>query len=534
MAKKTAKQLDSMSFEDKLWETAELLIGAVSPSEYKNIALGLMFLKFISDRFEERKNQLEKESRNPKSDNYCKTDKQRQYLLNLKDQYISKGAFFLKEGDNWSDLKKIAASEKNLGIKIDKMLLEIEKDNSTLESVLPKIFASAPIPNQNLQQLIELFDTIPTDSDAEHDSFGRIYEYFMKMFSKKLGEKGGEFFTPRSIVKLLVEILEPYSGIIYDPTCGSGGMFVQSYKFLQAHKNEIQNGKKGLSVYGVEKRNEIWRICKMNLAIRGIDSKNIIRADSLLENPFPKLLANRILANPPFNQREWGYEQLKEDKQFAQFGVPTPSKPGGNYAFMEHMLYHLDKKEGRMGLVLANGSMSAGGTEGKIRQKIVESDYVDCMIALPTNLFFTVTIPACLWFFTKNKDDGKTKKRTGKTLFIDTRKIFTKVDRNLNEFSDEQIEKMTGTYRSYIGEKGYPKYKDISGYCKIATKEEIAKNNFVLTPGRYVGAEEIEDDDEPFEDKMNKLVSEYTKLSEESKTLDKEIRKNLKELGFAI
>lgn len=532
MAKKTAKQLESMSFEDKLWETAELLIGAVSPSEYKNIALGLMFLKFISDRYEERKLEIEKETRDPKSDIYCKTDKQREYFLNLKDQYTQEGIFFLKPGDKWSDLKKIVASEKNLGIKIDNMLLEIEKDNPSLENVLPKVFAGAPIPNENLQQLIELFDTIPT-SDSAKDTFGRIYEYFMGKFSKKLGEKGGEFFTPESIVRLLVEILEPYEGKIYDPTCGSGGMFVQSYKFLQAHKNE-GSSKGGISIYGVEKRNEVWRICKMNLAIRGIDSKNIARGDCLLENPFAKLKANRVLANPPFNQREWGHEQIKEDKTFAEFGTPTPSKPGGNYAFMSHMLYHLDEKDGRMGLVLANGSMAAGGNEGKIREKIVRADRVDCMIALPTNLFFTVTIPACLWFFTKNKNDGKTRKRNGEVLFIDARKIFTKIDRVLNEFSPEQIEKIAGTYRSYIGEKGYPKYEDVAGYCKVATIKDIEKNNFVLTPGRYVGAEEIEDDDEPFEEKMKKLVKEYADLSEQSKTLDKEIRKNLKELGFGI
>ncbi len=534
MAKSKSKNHEEMSLEDKLWETAEQLRSSVEVSEYKYIALGLMFLKFISDRFDERQKELEEESKNPKSPNYCKTDKERNYLLNLKDQYTSKGIFYLKDGDKWSNLRKIASSEKNLGIAIDKMLLEIEKDNPELENVLPKIFSGSTIPNQNLQQLIELFDTISPGKKTEiaKDSFGRIYEFFMKKFSKKEGQKGGEFFTPESIVRLLVEILEPYEGIIYDPTCGSGGMFVQSVKFLDAHKNGTS--KKGISIYGIEKQTGIWRICKMNLSIRGIESKNITRADCLLEHPYPNLKANRVMANPPFNLREWGYDHLKDDKRFSQLGVPSPSKPGGNYAFMEHMLYHLNEKDGRMGLVLANGSMSAGGTEGKIRQKLVEFDWVDCMIALPTNLFFTVTIPACLWFFTKNKNDGKTRKRNGQTLFIDTRKIFTKVDRVLNEFSEDQIQKISGTYRSYIGEKGYPKYEDVSGYCKVATKDEIAKNNFVLTPGRYVGAEDIEEDDEPFEDKMKRLVKEYANLSEKSKELDKEIRKNLKEIGFEI
>lgn len=526
-----AKKLESMSFEDKLWDTAELLIGAVSPSDYKNIALGLMFLKFISDRYETRRKELLEETQDPKNENYCKNDKDRERLLNDKDQYTRKGIFYLKEGDRWSDLKKIVAGEKNLGIKIDSMLAEIEKDNPALQDVLPKTFAGAPIPNQNLQQLVELFESIPT-SDHSKDSFGRIYEYFMGNFAQKMGEKGGEFFTPESIVRLLVEILEPYEGIIYDPTCGAGGMFVQSLNFLEAHKNI--SGKKGLSIYGIEKRNEIWRICKMNLAIRGIESKNIFRGDCLLEHPFPKLKANRVMANPPFNQLEWGYDQLKDDARFRELGLPSYSKPGGNYAFMEHMIYHLDEKDGRMGLVLANGSMTGGGTEGKIRQKIVDADLVDCMISLPTNLFYTVTIPACLWFLNKNKDDGKTRKRIGETLFIDARKVFTKVDRKINKFSDDQLEKISGTYRSFIGEKGYPKYEDILGYCKVATKEDIAKSNYSLSPGRYTGSEEVEDDGEPFEDKMKRLVKEYSDLSEKSKELDKEIRKNLKEIGFEI
>jgi len=523
-----------MSFEDKLWETAEQLRGSVEVSEYKYIALGLMFLKFISDRYEERREEILEETKDKKHENYCDNEKDRQYILKQKDLYESRGIFYLKEGDRWSDLLKKLGSEKQLGIKIDEMLTEIEKDNPSLENVLPKRFSASTISNDALKDLIELFDTISAGRKEvlAIDSFGRIYEFFMKKFSKKEGQKGGEFFTPESIVRLLVEILEPYEGLIYDPTCGSGGMFVQSQKFLDAHQNG--NGKKKLSVYGVEKQTGIWRIAKMNLALRGIESKNIKNNDCLLEHPFANLKANRVLANPPFNQREWGHDKLTDDARFREYGLPTPSKPGGNFAFMSHMLYHLDDKDGRMGIVLANGSMSAGGTEGKIREAMVRADRIDCMIALPTNLFFTVPIPACLWFLTKNKNDGKTRKRSGETLFIDARKIFTKVDRVLNEFSPEQIEKIAGTYRSYIGEKGYPKYEDVAGYCKVATIPDIEKNNFVLTPGRYVGAEDIEDDDEPFEEKMKKLVSEYAKLSEESVKLDKEIRKNLKEIGFEI
>ncbi|MDI1495076.1 MAG: N-6 DNA methylase [Cenarchaeum symbiont of Oopsacas minuta] len=520
----------NQTLEDKLWETAELLRGKVAPSSYKDISLGLLFLKFITYWYEQRRIKLEKQTKNPKSRFYCKTEKQRNYVLNQKDSYASEGVFFIKNGNKWSDLTKIVSSEKNLAIVIDQMIQEIEKDNPQLENVLPKVFAGSDIPNDNLQQLIETFDRIPSD-DISKDFFGRIYEYFLRNFSKKLGQKGGEFFTPESVVRLLVEIIEPYHGIVYDPTCGSGGMFVQSHKFLQAHNNK--NGK-GISVYGVESQSDIWRICKMNLAMRGIEAKNIMCADCLLDHPYEKLKANRILANPPFNMGEWGHEKIKDDVRFAKYGTPSSGKPGGNYAFMSHMIHHLNEKDGKLGLVLANGSMSAIGNERKIRQKMVEDDIVDCMIALPTNLFYTVTIPACLWFITKNKNDGKTRKRINETLFIDARKIFTSVDRAHNELSAAQIQKITATYRSFIGVKGYPKYKNATGYCKMATISDIRKNDFVLTPGRYVGTEEIEDDGEVFQDKMKRLTQEYVKLSNESKKLDKEIRKELNMMDFEV
>ena len=521
-----AKKLNlkrEQSFEDRLWGVAELLRGKVAPSAYKDIALGLLFLKFISYWYDQRRAEIERDNRN-------KTEKEQNYLLNLKDSYASKGVFFLKDGDKWDDLAKSAASEKNLAIRIDNMIQEIENDNPELENVLPKVFAGSDIPNQNLQQLIENFDSIPTH-EISRDFFGRIYEYFLRNFSKKLGEKGGEFFTPESIVRLLVEVIEPYQGIVYDPTCGSGGMFVQSYKFLRAHQNG--NGR-GISVYGVESRGDIWRICKMNLAIRGIEAKNIMCADCLLEHPYEKVRANRILANPPFNMGEWGHSKIKDDIRFAKYGTPNDGKPGGNYAFMSHMIHHLDEKDGKLGLVLANGSMSVGGTEGKIRQKIIESDLIDCMIALPKNLFYTVTIPACLWFITKNKDDGKSRRRKGETLFVDARKIFTPVDRAHNELSVKQIERIARTYHSFIGNKGYPKYKDELGYCKAVKIEDIEKNSFVLTPGIYVGIKEEEEDGEPFEDKMKRLTQEYDRISKESRKLDKEIRKNLANIGFDL
>ena len=517
------KQAKEQTLKDKLWKTAEILRGKVSPTSYKDIALGLLFLKFISNRYDVRRSEIEEETKDS-------TEKERNYLLNLKDQYTAKGVFYLKEGDNWNELTKSVSSEKNLAIKIDEMIQEIENDNPDLENVLPKVFAGSGIPNDKLGQLIETFDTIPTD-DLSTDHFGQIYEYFLRNFHKKIGQKGGEFFTPESIVQLLVEIIEPYEGKIYDPTCGSGGMFVQSKKLQDAHKDK---SKKGGSFYGVESQMDIWRIAKMNLTMRGIEANNIANSDCLVDHPFEKVKANRILANPPFNMGEWGHEKLGNDARFAKYGMPGDGKPGGNYAFMSHMIHHLDEKDGKLGLVLANGSMSGGGKEGQIREKIIKDDLIDCMVALPTNLFYTVTIPACLWFVSKNKDDKKSRKRKGETLFIDARKIFTQVDRAHNELSEEQIQKIAGTYRSFIGEKGYPKYEDVAGYCKAVKIEDIEKNNFVLTPGRYVGAEEIEDDDEPFPDKMNRLTTEYDRLTKESAKLDKEIRKNLKEIGFEI
>ena len=508
------------SLEDNLWETAEQLRGSVEASEYKHISLGLMFLKFISDSFEEIRKEIKKS---------YKSDKKREYFLEDKDEYHKRGGFYITKGSRWPDLMK-ATNEKNLGSKIDKMLVDVEQNNETLSGVLPRVYGTSTIAHENLAELINLFNDMElgTTDFIHRDTFGRAYEFFIKKFAMEEGRRGGEFYTPKSVVQLLVEILEPYNGYVYDPTCGSGGMFVQSLKFIKANQGSQEN----ISIYGQESKDGIWRICKMNLALRRIDTSNIFLGDSLKNDKFPEnKKANRILANPPFNLKEWGYQQLKDDKRW-KYGIP--SKNNANFAFMQHMLYHLDDKDGRMGLVLANGSMSVGGVEGEIRKKIIENDLIDCMIALPSNLFFTTTIPACLWFFTKNKKNGKTRRRLGKILFIDARNIFTPISRAQNELSNEQIEKISSTYRSYIGEKGYPKYKNISGYCRVVIKDEIAKNNYVLTPGRYIGTEEVKEDVEPFEEKMKRFTKEYTELTEKSKTLDKKIQQNLKDLGFEI
>ena len=518
-SKKTVEQEDD-SLEKSLWESAEQLRGTVEVSNYKYIALGLMFLKFISDRFEERRKEIEKSA---------KSDKEREILVEDKDSYLEKNIPFLDKGCRWDDLMKVA-SQRNLGLKIDQILRKIEQTNPILNDVTPQVFTDSKIANENLTALINEFSKIGfgTKEALDTDTFGRAYEYFIGKFAMNEGRRGGQFYTPRSVVKLLVEILEPYKGIIFDPACGSGGMFVQSQKFLQAHDGKNSD----ISIYGQEVIDGIWRIAKMNLVLRGMDASNIHLGDSLKNDKFPdNVQADFILANPPFNVKEWGYEQLSSDKRW-DYG--TPKDTNANYAWMQHMLHHLDDKNGRMGLVLANGSMNVSGVEEEIRTKIVDADLVDCMVALPKGLFSTTGIEACIWFFTKNKSNLKYRKRNGETLFIDARKIFTPVNRALNKFSDDQLEKIVGTYRSFVGEKGYPKYMDEAGYCKVVTKEVIAEKNYALTPGRYVGAAEIEDDGEPFEDKMKRLTAEYAKLSDESKKLDKQIRANLKELGFEI
>jgi type I restriction enzyme M protein len=518
------KVVKKESLEKKLYKAAEQQRGKVAPSDYKDIALGLLFIKFISYWYDQRRAEIEIETKDSSA-------QERNYLLNLKKNYSQHGVFFLKKDDRWVDIKKSASSEPNLAIKIDKILQQIENDNPSLENVLPDVFASAEIKNDNLKALIEDFDDIPED-EISKDTFGKIYEYFLKMFHKNSGEKGGEFFTPKSIVELLVEILEPYNGIIYDPTCGSGGMFVQSYKFLSKHR---KNKQQYLAPYGIESRPDIWRICKMNLALRGINSDNIIGPnDCLVEHPLEDLKANYIIANPPFRLGQWGHDKLVNDIRFKKYGMPSEGKFGGDYAFISHMIHHLDEKNGKLGLVLDNGSMSSSGKEMKIRQKIIEDDLIDCMIELPGSLFFTVKIPACLWFISKNKDDGKSRKRNGETLFINAKNISVPIDNSQVKFSPEQLDQIVSTYRSYVGMEGYPKYKNIPGYCKVATIEEMKESKFMLMPGKYVGYEKIVDSGKPFPERMNLLTQEYKTLISQSNELDKKIIKNFRSMGFEI
>jgi type I restriction enzyme M protein len=413
-------------------------------------------------------------------------------------------------------------------------MLAIEKENSRLKGVLPSNYNRPDLDKQRLGELIDLISKIGL-GDAENrskDILGRVYEYFLGQFAEKEGKGGGEFYTPQSVVKLLVEMIQPYKGRIYDPCCGSGGMFVQSEKFVEAH-----GGRKGdISIYGQESNPTTRRLCLMNLAIRGIDGNIGDRqADSFTNDLHKDLKADYILANPPFNISDWWNEKLAEDVRW-QYG--TPPKGNANYAWIEHIIHHL-APNGMAGFVLANGSMSSNQSgEGEIRKALIASDLVDCMIALPGQLFYTTQIPACLWFVARDKSGKPTaghkscRNRKGETLFIDARKLGTLIDRRHRELTDEELARIAGTYQAWRGEPGADQYEDVPGFCKSATLEEIASHGYVLTPGRYVGAEELEDDDEPFEEKMERLTKKLDAQFEESAKLEAAIRENLKALGM--
>ena len=501
----------NLGFEQKLWQAADKLRSNMDAAEYKHVVLGLIFLKYISDAFKEVYEELKKDPEADPED---------------VDEYIARRVFWVPKEARWEYLQK-NAKKPEIGGLIDKAMDAIERDNPSLKGVLPKIYARPALNKQRLGELIDLIGTIGL-GDKENkskDILGRVYEYFLGQFADAEGKKGGQFYTPRSIVKLLVEMLEPYKGRIFDPCCGSGGMFVQSEKFIEAHGGKI----KDISVYGQESNQTTWRLCKMNLAIRGIDA-NIKWGDSFHDDQFKDLKVDFILANPPFNDSDWGGELLQDDVRW-KFGVPP--KGNANFAWVQHFIHHL-APTGTAGFVLANGSLSSmTSNEGEIRKNIVEADLVDCIVALPDKLFYNTMIPACLWFISRDKKDNKFKDRRGKILFIDARKMGVMVDRRHRELTDEDIKKIADTYHAWRGENKL-EYKDIPGFCKSATLEEVRKHDYILTPGRYVGFEEQEEDEEAFEEKMKKLTSELAKQMQESKKLDEEIKKNLEMLGWRV
>ncbi|MEM4254479.1 MAG: class I SAM-dependent DNA methyltransferase [Candidatus Woesearchaeota archaeon] len=500
----------NLGFESKLWQAADKLRSNMDAAEYKHVVLGLIFLKYISDAFEEKRKQLEQEKGADPED---------------PDEYRAQNIFWVPKEARWSILQQ-NAKQPTIGKLIDDAMIAIERDNASLKGVLPKDYSRPALDKQRLGELIDLIGTIGL-GDTENrskDILGRVYEYFLGQFANAEGKKGGEFYTPSSIVRVLVEMLEPYRGRVYDPCCGSGGMFVQSEKFVQAHGGRIGD----ISIYGQESNQTTWRLAKMNLAIRGIDA-NIQWGDTFHNNLHKDLKADFIIANPPFNMSDWGGERLREDVRW-KFGVPPPSN--ANFAWVQHFIHHL-APTGIAGFVLANGSMSSNTSgEGEIRKKIIEADLVDCMVALPSQLFYNTMIPACLWFIARDKKNSKFRDRRGEVLFIDARKMGVMIDRRHRELTTEEITKIASTYHAWRGEGG--KYDDILGFCKSVKIDEIRKQGHILTPGRYVGAEEEEEDTEAFEEKMKKLTTELAKQMEEGKKLDEEIKKNLGGIGFKV
>jgi len=498
----------NLGFEQKLWATADKMRGHMDAAEYKHVALGLIFLKYISDAFEERRQVLLK-------DTYADPEE--------RDEYTAENVFWVPKQARWEFLQK-NAKQVNIGKVIDDAMVAIEKDNPQLKGVLPKEYARPVLDKQRLGELIDLIGTIGLGGKDHRskDILGRVYEYFLSQFASAEGKKGGEFYTPRSVVRLLVEMTEPYKGRVYDPCCGSSGMFVQSEEFIRRHNGRIGD----ISIYGQESNPTTWRLAKMNLALRGIEANfGPHNADTFRNDLHKDLKADFILANPPFNMSDWGGENLKDDVRW-KYGVPPAGN--ANFAWVQHMTHHL-APSGIAGFVLANGSMSSNQSgEGEIRQKIVEADLVDCMIALPGQLFYGTAIPACLWFLTRTKSNGKFKDRRGKTLFIDARRLGVLVDRTHRELAPEEITRIAGAYHAWRGEKDAGKYEDALGFSKSATRDEIKQRGYVLTPGRYVGAEEAEDDGEPFETKMKRLTKTLEEQFTESSQLEDRIRTALK------
>ncbi len=509
----------NQGIEAKLWQAADALRGSMDAAEYKHVVLGLIFLKYISDAFEEYHAKLD-------------ADKAQGADPEDPDEYRAKGIFWVPPEARWTHLKA-QAKQPTIGQLVDDAMAGVERDNPQLKGVLPKDYARPALDKFRLGQLVDLFSNIQMGDERSRarDVLGQVYEYFLSQFASAEGKKGGEFYTPRCVVRLLVEMLEPYKGRVYDPCCGSSGMFVQSVEFIRAHASGNGNGGKAkgdISIYGQESNYTTWRLARMNLAIRGIDGQ-IAHGDSFHNDRFPDLKADFILANPPFNVSDWRGELLRNDKRW-KYGVPPAGN--ANFAWVQHIVHHL-APAGLAGFVLANGSMSSSQSgEGEIRKKLIEAELVDCMIALPGQLFYSTQIPACLWFLARNRKNHHFRDRQGELLFIDARKLGRMLDRTHRELTSDEIARISRTYHAWRGEKEAGPYEDVPGFCKSAALEEIRKHEYVLTPGRYVGAEAVEDDGEPFEEKMKMLVSQLESQFAESAKLEAAIRENLEGLGF--
>lgn len=502
MAEKTNANI---GFEKQIWDAACVLWGHIPAAEYRKVIVGLIFLRYISCAFDKKYQELVAEGDGFEDD---------------KDAYTMDNIFFVPEDARWNKIAE-AAHTPEIGTVIDNAMRAIEEENKSLKDVLPKNYASPDLDKRVLGDVVDIFtnNIDMSETGQDEDLFGRTYEYCIAMFAEKEGQKGGEFYTPSSVVKTLVEILKPFENCrVYDPCCGSGGMFVQSAKFIQAHSGNRNN----ISVYGQEANADTWKMAKMNMAIRGIEADfGSHQADTFSNDLHKTLKADFILANPPFNYHPWGQERLTEDIRW-KYGVPPANN--ANYAWIQHMIHHL-APNGKIGLVLANGALSTQSSgEGEIRKRIIEGDLIEGIVAMPTQLFYSVTIPVTLWFITKNK------KQKGKTLFIDARKMGFMVDRKHRDLSDEDIAKLADTFTAFQNGD----LEEVKGFCAVATTEEIAKQDYILTPGRYVGIEEQEDDGEPFDEKMKRLTSELSEMFEKSHELENEIREKLGAIGYDI
>lgn len=502
-----------------LWAAADKLRNNLDAAEYKHVVLGLIFLKYISDAFEEKYDALA-------ADVDAGADPEDP------DEYRAENVFWVPKTARWSYLSD-RATQSTIGKLVDEAMLAIERDNPSLKGVLPKDYARPALDKQRLGELIKLIGDIgfKDKTKRSRDVLGDVYQYFLSRFATAEGKRGGQYYTPKCVVEVLVEMLAPYRGRVFDPCCGSGGMFVHSEKFVEEHGGRVGD----ISIYGQESNPTTWRLARMNLAIRRIDANlGAEWADSFLRDQHKDLKADYILANPPFNDSDWGGQRLREDVRW-KFGVPPAGN--ANFAWVQHFLHHL-APAGIAGFVLANGSMSSQQSgEGEIRRAIVEADLVDCMVALPGQLFDSTQIPVCLWILARDKKNGlgergkRMKNRSGKVLFIDARKLGTMVERVKRDLTAEDIEKIAGMYHAFRGDRS-GKYADVAGFCKVATLEEIRAHDHVLTPGRYVGAEEVAEDEEPFEEKMERLARTLREQMAEAQRLDAAIEKNLQGLGY--
>jgi len=570
------KSIEQQFFNDlekKLWTAADKLRSNLDAAVYKHVVLGLIFLKYVSDAFEERQRELREQFTNPDHDYYMDPNEYggagtQEYEENIaaelevRDYYTEKNVFWVPVEARWQTLRDCAQlppkaalpwkkpgkdepeEMRSVGWLIDNAMEAVERENARLKNVLNKDFARVQLDSSKLAGLISHFSD--TDFAAKEyngqplnlkskDILGHVYEYFLGQFALAEGKKGGQYYTPKSIVTLIVEMLQPFKGRVYDPAMGSGGFFVQSEEFVERHAGQINNGKNGkrdISVYGQESNPTTWRLAAMNMAIRGIDFNfGVGPADTLLNDLHPDLRADFVMANPPFNMKEWWNEKLAADPRWI---AGTPPQGNANFAWLQHMLWHL-APTGSMALLLANGSMSSNtNNEGEIRKRLIEDDYVECMVALPGQLFTNTQIPACIWFLTRDKQNGfaldkKKRDRRGEFLFIDARQLGYMKDRVLRDFTVEDIQKIADTFHAWQQGDGY---EDVPGFCKSASLEEVRKHEHVLTPGRYVGTAEQEEDGEPFADKMQRLTAQLAEQFAESARLETEIRKNLAGLGY--